>query len=315
MTPFISVIIPNYNHVEFLPKRLESVFNQSFQNFEVILLDDFSSDDSWNYLKKFSDHPKVSHCIRNEVNSGSPFKQWKKGIDLAKYEWIWIAESDDFSELSFLDDLVSKIESNISLIYCSSIFVNENDQFVESKFPNWDKYDYKYSHWNFNYINSGLGEISEFLTYKNTIVNASSVLFKKPKYFPSSLLSMKYCGDWYFWIFLLQFGDISFVSKDLNYFRRHSNSASVNSNIENELIRVKEISNCIRFSKHVLNVSFPRNNDFVYYSSLVKYYAWNFNKLNLPVTFLLHLPPFISIQIIYQFFKHILKKNLFPILI
>lgn len=78
----VSIIVPNYNHLEFLPQRLETIFNQSFQDFEVILLDDCFTDASWEYLKRFENHPKVSHLIRNEFNSGSPFRQWKKEFDI-----------------------------------------------------------------------------------------------------------------------------------------------------------------------------------------------------------------------------------------
>lgn len=93
----VSIIIPNFNHAAYLEQRIESVLKQTFQEFELILLDDSSTDKSWEIMMHYADHPLVSHCIRNEINSGSPFKQWKKGFDLAKYDLIWIAESDDFS--------------------------------------------------------------------------------------------------------------------------------------------------------------------------------------------------------------------------
>ena len=50
----ISIIIPNYNHAKYLPQRLESVYNQTYQDFEVILLDDCSNDDSVTILNIFN---------------------------------------------------------------------------------------------------------------------------------------------------------------------------------------------------------------------------------------------------------------------
>ena len=82
--PLVSVIIPNYNHQEYLKQRIDSILNQSFQDFEIILLDDKSTDNSLDILKSYAKHEKVSHLIINEKNSGSPFKQWFKGINLAK---------------------------------------------------------------------------------------------------------------------------------------------------------------------------------------------------------------------------------------
>ena len=79
-SPLVSVIVPNYNYAKYLNLRLESIFAQTYDNYEVILLDDKSSDGSIDIINKYSNHPKVSKVIINEVNSGSPFIQWKRGI-------------------------------------------------------------------------------------------------------------------------------------------------------------------------------------------------------------------------------------------
>ena len=100
--PLVSVIIPNFNHAPYLEQRLESVFNQTYQNFEVIILDDHSTDNSMEIIMRYKDNPHVSHIIENDINSGKVFKQWNKGFHLAKGELIWIAESDDFCELNML---------------------------------------------------------------------------------------------------------------------------------------------------------------------------------------------------------------------
>ena len=80
----ISIIIPNYNHAKYLPQRLESVYNQTYQDFEVILLDDCSNDDSVAILNTYARHPKTSHVVFNDKNSGSTFKQWAKGYSTSK---------------------------------------------------------------------------------------------------------------------------------------------------------------------------------------------------------------------------------------
>ena len=67
--PEVSIIVPNYNHAQFLKQRLESIFNQTYQNFEVILLDDASTDKSVSILEKYSKHSKVSHFIVNELTA------------------------------------------------------------------------------------------------------------------------------------------------------------------------------------------------------------------------------------------------------
>ena len=91
----VSVIIPNYNHAPFLKERIDSVLNQTYDNFEVIILDDKSTDNSKEVIANYRGHSKISHIVYNEENSGSTFKQWQKGFSLAKGDYIWIAESDD----------------------------------------------------------------------------------------------------------------------------------------------------------------------------------------------------------------------------
>ena len=89
--PLVSVIIPNYCHSQFLAQRIESVLNQTYQNFEVIILDDCSPDAgaSKAVIEKYRGNPHVSHIVYNEENSGSTFKQWNNGIALSKGEYCW----------------------------------------------------------------------------------------------------------------------------------------------------------------------------------------------------------------------------------
>ncbi|AIG97130.1 Lipopolysaccharide biosynthesis protein [Archaeoglobus fulgidus DSM 8774] len=80
MPPSITVIVPNYNHEKFLDKRLESIFSQTFQDFEVILMDDASTDSSPEILREWANKRDDVTLILNETNSGSPFKQWVKAL-------------------------------------------------------------------------------------------------------------------------------------------------------------------------------------------------------------------------------------------
>lgn len=304
----VSIIVPNFNHYKFLPRRLDTIFNQSFQEFEVIILDDCSTDGSWEYLLGFANHPKVSHCIRNKMNSGSPFSQWKKGIELSKYSLIWIAESDDFCDKSFLENMVSKLSPESALIYCASIFVDENGSQVNNRFPNWYPDDLEnLIRWKSNYSCDGRIEILNFLAFKNTIVNASSVVFRKPELIPPEILSMRFCGDWYFWIFLLKDKKLDYFAGRLNYFT--TRPFLPEKSLDNlEYIRFMEIMKCIRFSRNVLGIRFPRKIDLVRYSDLAKFYAWNFHKINLPFKSFRSMPYFLIPIFIYQYFKHEMAK-------
>ncbi|HET6990511.1 MAG TPA: glycosyltransferase family 2 protein, partial [Bacteroidia bacterium] len=108
-SPLVSVILPNYNHARFLEQRIKSILSQTFRDFEIIILDDCSTDNSREIIDRYRSDEKISHVIFNETNSGSAFSQWKKGIQSASGTYIWIAESDDFCDPDFLFTGVNKL--------------------------------------------------------------------------------------------------------------------------------------------------------------------------------------------------------------
>lgn len=223
---FVSVIVPCYNHAPYLKERIESIIHQTYQNFELILLDDLSPDNSAQILLSYKDHPKISHCIINEKNSGSTFYQWNKGIELAKGELVWIAESDDIADLSFLDKLVKPFleNSNLVLAYSQSYRMDSKGNITGSWKDHTDDLDSK--RFEENFTMSGLDYISQFIMVKNTIPNASAVLFKKCTYqkVGQATPHRKLVGDWEIWSKIITAGDIFYSSDCLNYFRYHETS-------------------------------------------------------------------------------------------
>src|SRR5262245_48768001 len=123
--PTVSVIVPNYNHERYLRKRVESILAQTWPDFELILLDDCSTDSSRETLQSYAGDPRV-RVEFNERNSGT-FAQWNKGVRMARGRYIWIAESDDYADATFLERLVGVLEADpaITLAYCHSWSVEE----------------------------------------------------------------------------------------------------------------------------------------------------------------------------------------------
>lgn len=245
LMPKVSVIIPNYNHAPFLGQRIDSVLNQTFHDFELILLDDCSKDDSRNILLQYSTHPKVSHCVLNEENSGSPFKQWKKGIDLAKGDWIWVAESDDHCEPFFLQRVFAFIEQSkldVGLVYAQSMDVDQDNKFIQDRIEYTSVF--KPNIWTNNFEISGIDFVKKYLKVYAVIPNASAVVFRRSlvneDFIDNEVLSMKIAGDWLFWIKLSLTTNVGFVSERLNYFRNHS-AVTRNHNTYNKIMtRVME---------------------------------------------------------------------------
>ena len=214
--PLVSVIIPNYNHARFLDERIQSVLNQTYQNFELIILDDKSTDNSVEVINQYKDNPHFSHIVVNEENSGSTFKQWHKGFELAKGDVVWIAESDDSCDTDMLETLIEGyVENNAVLAFCRSC-----------------KYDVDgkksvYAHQNFLYRDismSGKDFISNYMVQYNAVANTSSAIFNRniAVSLDKQYMNMQGEGDWLFWIELMEHGNVCFYNKEMNLFRFHN---------------------------------------------------------------------------------------------
>lgn len=224
-SPIISIIVPNYNHERFLTQRLDSIFNQTFQDFEVVLLDDASTDSSLDILQNYANHEKVSYLIVNEKNSGSPFKQWKKGIELAKGEFIWIAESDDWAEHGFLESCLSVFSEHnyLNMVFCKSVIEDEIDNKSRHITDWFDIYAQG------NYLSYSRELDAEFIKKHfhqfNCISNASAVLFRNDKkIFHDALIDAQLyflMGDWLFWLAFVKTGKSYFLNKYMNHNRHH----------------------------------------------------------------------------------------------
>lgn len=224
----ISIIVPGYNHKKFLTQRIESILSQTFRDFELIILDDASTDGSREIIEQYRHHPMVTHIVFNDSNSGSTFSQWQKGISLASGKYIWLAESDDYADPRFLEECMKEFDrvSALELVYTDSVISDDNNLTVHEDLSFWSS-EISLTKWNSSYTNNGRDEILEALSKKNTIPNASAVVFKKT--FFEETLSYKYCGDWLFWIKILERGNLSFIKQPLNYFRSHSHTTRTNS--------------------------------------------------------------------------------------
>ena len=255
----VSVIIPNYNYQDFIIERIDSILMQTYPIYELLILDDCSTDESVKVIeekiKTITDIPV--QFIKNEKNSGCVFKQWKKGFDLAKGDYIWIAEADDSAENNFVEELIKAFEDEkVVLSYCESARIDENNLLIRAKSD--DLYDMcRTGEWNHSYIKEGKDEIIEHLSVTNTILNVSSVIWKKEEY--SDIFAkageFKVAGDWYIYYNILKNGKIAWNSKALNYYRKHSKSVctTVKADIEfKEICRLQdEISNLYEIPEEI----------------------------------------------------------------
>lgn len=283
--PLVSVILPNYNHSKYLPYRIDTILSQTFTDFELIILDDCSTDNSRQIINSYEGHPRISKIVFNETNSGSTFLQWEKGIQLSSGKYIWLAESDDYSDPNFLKVLIERLESDSTngLAFCASNITDENNNVSSKNYvygPEVNEFLSK------DFVINGQQFCEKYLFFGCLLVNASAVVFKKELYLNinQDFKTYKVSGDWRMWVEICYQTNVVYVNQSLNYFRFHTNNVRTNkasimngeairnyiaafkkSSSENVKKRLKQ--NLLRhwmfeFSRDVKAFSFSRSRDF-----------------------------------------------------
>lgn len=225
----ISVIVPNYNYGEYLQERLASIVNQTYPIYELIFLDDASSDHSLQVAQAFQKETSIPmQIVSNTHNSGSVFQQWIKGIELSRGDYVWIAEADDLCDIHFLSEAMEGFNTpDVVLSYTmSKVITSEGDVYAEHYREGTNDIDTE--KWKHDHVYGSEEAISQFFVIKNIIPNASSVVFKKINPYPiaKKIQTFTVAGDWYFYYWLLQHGKMAYNHKALNYWRRHDKSVS-----------------------------------------------------------------------------------------
>lgn len=243
----VSVIIPNYNHAGYLEKRIESVLNQTYTNFEVIILDDYSTDNSAAIINRYQQHPKVVNVVYNKINSGSTFKQWEKGVALADADYIWIAESDDYADENFLAYAMEKFntDKSLGLFFSNYYSINAQGNITISNHT----YPREFiEHFETGKSMSGKYFCDHYLFFFCMILNASGVVFKKELFSASdkTYTNMKIAGDWRMWVNISYNTNVFFDKQKLNYFRMHEQNVRSQ---KARLMGAEAIQNMVYFVK------------------------------------------------------------------
>ncbi len=232
--PRVSAIVPNYNYARYLGERLQGVADQTWPLAEILVLDDASTDDSLAVIESartaLSPEPRV---VANPHNSGSVFRQWLKGVEMARGDYVWIAEADDEADPKLVESLLAMLEAHPDAVmaYCQSQAIGPEGTVL---MPDYRAYtdDVSREKWRASYVASGRQEVSEALAIKNTIPNVSAALFRREallavlREHEDAICAHRVAGDWIVYLHLLARGGICFVPDVLNRHRRHPGSVT-----------------------------------------------------------------------------------------
>ena len=206
--PLVSIITPLYNSEKYIGGTIESVLNQTYKNWEMLIVDDCSKDDGVKIVNEYVLKDKRIKLFRNEKNEGVSFAR-NKALDLAQGKYIAFLDSDDLWKKEKLEKQISFMEkNNIDLSYTGYEKINMDGSLRgEIKVP--EKLDYK-----------------ELL--KNCLIGFLTAIYLKEKFKIYKFKKTK-AEDYIFWLEILKQVDYAYgIQESLAYYRVSNNSRSSN---------------------------------------------------------------------------------------
>lgn len=134
----VSIIIPVYNKGKYVEEAVMSAINQTYKNIEFICIDDASTDDSYEKLKKLADKYEKIILLKNEENKGVIYSR-NTAIEHATGEYILPLDADDIIEPTYVEKAVEVLDKrpDVGIVYCKADFTGEKNE--EWKLPEFDK--------------------------------------------------------------------------------------------------------------------------------------------------------------------------------
>jgi len=209
-SPLVSIVMPAYNSENFIADSINSVINQSFKNWELIIINDKSTDDTLNIIKKIAVNEKRIKVLENEKNLGVAESR-NRGVLSAASDWIAFLDSDDLWTEKKLEKQMSEISNNPDIKF----------SFTGSAFINVDGKAYGY-----------ILHVPKIIQYKEllkqNLISCSSVLIRKEYLLGIKMLNEDLHEDFLTWLMVLKDTDAYGIDEPLLIYRIAKGSKSAN---------------------------------------------------------------------------------------
>jgi glycosyltransferase involved in cell wall biosynthesis len=215
MNPLVSFVVPCYKLAHLLPECVNSILAQTYRDFEILIMDNCSPDNTPEVAASFND-PRVKH-IRNEVNLGH-VRNFNKGITMARGKYVWLVSPDDWLRSSdVLKRYVDVMERNpgVGYVFCCAIEVLGSKKVGLAQWTNCGKE---------NQIWNGRSFLMRLV--RNNCIVLSSTMVRKECYHKVGLFSvdMPHANDWYLWCVLALHYQVAYISEPMVFVRIHEES-------------------------------------------------------------------------------------------
>ncbi|ABR54310.1 glycosyl transferase family 2 [Methanococcus vannielii SB] len=244
--PLISVLMPNYNNEKYLAEAIESILNQTYGNFEFIIIDDCSTDDSWSIIQDYAKKDKRIMAFRNERNLGRP-KTYNRLLELISNEsfFFFFMGSDDVLKENMIDVKIRYFNNfkEVDGVGNSIEYVDENLNFIKKREYPEKKEDIKKNFLIFNPISQGGMCLKSYL---------------KAEKFNEDY---KVCLDYEIWTRLIDKGYVFENLKESYYLYRQQKEQAKQKNLKLTLINTVKIKSKYIFKPKYFSIkSFLRFN-------------------------------------------------------
>jgi len=223
--PRVSVLLPNYNYARFLKERIRSILNQTWTDFELLYIDDASTDNSNRIAEQFSYDPRVRLHLHSE-NSGGVYHRRMQSIKMARGEWLWIAEADDSAHPRFLESLLAQADEHptAGILHSRTATMDPAGRFVG---VGWNAEPIAAKRMENSYFASGT-EDAVRMTAACFYSTSSAMLMRKSDLVASGGYDsrLKSAADWDLYLRMLQRCDAAFLAEPLAYYRSHAQSVT-----------------------------------------------------------------------------------------
>ncbi len=216
----VSVVVPSYNYAKFIVKRMDSLINQTYQDIEILVIDDCSRDNSVEVLRIYEPHPKVRLVVRGQ--NGGWVVVNNQGVEMSSGEFIIFAQCDDDCDPRMIERLIDamKINPTAGIAFCRSLLVDEHDQLLGDDFTGREN-SFR-ARCATDTLVTGY-EMSRFLLHSCVIPNLSAALIRRECFSTIGDFTSSYrvSGDWDWFFRVASRYDIAYVAEPLNRFRQH----------------------------------------------------------------------------------------------
>jgi glycosyltransferase involved in cell wall biosynthesis len=270
---WVTAVVASYNHAEFLVQRMESLIAQTHRDLEILVIDDCSTDNSVEVLRKYQSHPKVTLIIREQ--NGGWVTVSNQGVEMATGEFILFANCDDDCDPSMIQRLVAAMRAHrtAGMAFCRSVLVDEHDNLLGDDFAVRERsFRVRCST---DTLLSG-AETSRFLLHSCVIPNLSAALFRRECFASVGNLSSSYrvCCDWDLFFRIAARYDVAYIAEPLNRFRQHSSTIR---SVTKERVVYEEYFRLLLGQIHVLDLTWAERSRY----RLHVMYLWSVHLLSL----------------------------------